>query len=148
MSEDVINWLNEIRQLKQQISDLQKERDELNSSANKWRDLYSQEAKQRRSETRIAQEEQAHLKKEIDQLQRRLTPSLQGADSIVFLQEELSGLTTPEALRHKLIEVIAQRNQALEALKQEQINHDQTRKSLTAVISDTVDQLSKYKTPS
>ncbi|NES23957.1 MAG: hypothetical protein F6K41_34860 [Symploca sp. SIO3E6] len=48
-------------------------------------------------------------------------------------------------LRTKLKEVMLECDRLAEVLKTEQTNHAQTRKSLTAVIGDTIDQLAKER---
>jgi hypothetical protein len=54
-------------------------------------------------------------------------------------------LQTLEELQAKLKEVLVERDRLMDALKIEQANHAQTRKSLTAVIGDTIDQLAKER---
>ncbi|MEW6491787.1 MAG: hypothetical protein AB1589_04450, partial [Cyanobacteriota bacterium] len=62
------------------------------------------------------------------------------------IDQEVARLLTVEELRAKLKELMIERDRLLEALKTEQANHTQTRKSLTAVIGDTIDQLNKERT--
>jgi septum formation inhibitor-activating ATPase MinD len=152
MNEDVVQWLNEIRTLKQQLAEVLQEREEAVSREANWRKLYSTEAQQRRAENKLAQEEIKSLK---DQLQQQpFQPAVvdQMLDSPEAESEDLAGLDTIEALQGKLKAVMAERDQlqklrdrALEALQAEQENHAQTRKSLTAVISDTIDQIAKQR---
>ena len=144
MQEDVMQWLEEIRTLKQQLSELQTERDEAIVRESKWRKLYSTEEQQRRTEARLVQEEIDELKAQLYQLKMqgiRPAEGTEGASAAV--EKEIAGLETTEALRGKLEEVIGERDRALEALQEEQENHAQTRKSLTAVIADTIDSISK-----
>jgi predicted nuclease with TOPRIM domain len=57
----------------------------------------------------------------------------------------LAKLETVEELKAKLKEVMVERDRLIDQLKTEQANHAQTRKSLTAVIGDTMDQLTKER---
>ncbi|MEW6497615.1 MAG: hypothetical protein AB1589_34700, partial [Cyanobacteriota bacterium] len=65
MSNDVTQWLTEIKQLKQQLADTISDRDSAYESAANWRQLYTNEAQQRRTETRLAQEQLESLKAQI-----------------------------------------------------------------------------------
>ena len=51
MSNEVTQWLDQIKELKQQLADSIREREVADQSANKWRQLYTTEAQQRRSQT-------------------------------------------------------------------------------------------------
>lgn len=144
MQEDVMQWLEEIRTLKQQVSELQTERDEAIARESKWRKLYSTEAQQRRTEARLVQEEINELKAQLYQLKMQgIRPAEGTEDASAAVEKEIAGLETIEELRGKLGVVIRERDRALEALQEEQENHAQTRKSLTAVIADTIDSISK-----
>lgn len=146
MSNDVTQWLTEIKQLKQQLADSISDRDSAYESAANWRQLYTNEAQQRRTETRLAQEQLESLKAQIDQLKgesSQLNADDPEAESAI--NQELARLLTIEELRAKLKEVIIERDRLIDALKTEQANHAQTRKSLTAVIGDTIDQLNKER---
>ena len=50
MSQDVTQWLAEIRTLQRQLADVRQERDQAYASAANWRRLYETEARQRRTE--------------------------------------------------------------------------------------------------
>lgn len=146
MSHDVRQWLAEIKELKQQLADSLRDRDAANESAANWRQLYNTEAQQRRTETKLAQQEMDSLKAQIQQLQQehsRLKFDDPEADSAIA--QEVSKLQTVEELRQKLTEILVERDRLLDALKVEQASHAQTRKSLTAVIGDTIDQLTKER---
>ncbi|HAA28626.1 MAG TPA: hypothetical protein DCE56_14240 [Cyanobacteria bacterium UBA8553] len=146
MIKDVTQWLAEIKALKQQLADNISEREAAYASADNWRQLYANEAQQRRTEARLAQEQLETLKAQIQQLQgetSHLTADDPEAGSVI--EQELSQLQTLEQLRAKLKEVMVERDRLLDALKVEQTNHAQTRKSLTAVIGDTIDQLTKER---
>ena len=146
MIKDVTQWIAEIKALKQQLADNTSERDAAYESADNWRQLYTNEAQQRRTEARLAQEQIETLKAQIQHLQgesSRLKADDPEAGSVI--EQELSQLQTLEDLRAKLKEVMVERDRLMNALKIEQTNHAQTRKSLTAVIGDTIDQLTKER---
>lgn len=146
MIKDVTQWLAEIKALKQQLTDKISERDAAYESADKWCQLYTNEAQQRRTEARLAQEQIETLKAQVQQLKGETSP-LTADDPEVgsVIEEELSQLQTVEELRVKLKEAMVERDRLLDTLKVEQTNHAQTRKSLTAVIGDTIDQLTKER---
>ncbi|HBL13053.1 MAG TPA: hypothetical protein DD379_16975 [Cyanobacteria bacterium UBA11162] len=146
MSNDVRQWLAEIKELKQQLADSLRDRDAANESATNWRKLYNTEAQQRRTEAKLAQQEIETLKAQIHQLQQE-SSKLKSDDpeAASVIQQEVAKLQTVEELKVKLSEVMGERDRLLDALKVEQANHAQTRKSLTAVIGDTIDQLTKER---
>jgi chromosome segregation ATPase len=146
MSHDVKQWLAEIQQLKQQLADIISDRDAAYESAANWRQLYTNEAQQRRTEAKLAQQQIESLKAQIQQINGESSRT-QADDSQTEsgIEQEVSQLMTAEELRAKLKEVLVERDRLIEALKTEQVNHTQTRKSLTAVIGDTIDQLNKER---
>ena len=146
MNNDVKQWLAEIKELKQQLADTIRDRDTENESAAKWRELYNTEAQQRRTEAKLAQQQIETLKGQIQILQQesvQLKSDNPNAASAIV--EEVEKLQKVEELQTKLKEVMIERDRLLDALKIEQANHAQTRKSLTAVIGDTIDQLTKER---
>lgn len=146
MSNEITQWLAQIKQLKQQLSEIQRDRNEAYESADNWRQLYNTEAQQRRTETKLAQQQAENLKIELRHLKGE-TPVVQvdAAEAASAIEQELATLETSEELKAKLKEVMMERDRLIEALKTEQSNHAQTRKSLTAVIGDTIDQLTKER---
>jgi chromosome segregation ATPase len=146
MNNDVKQWLNEIKQLKQQLADTISDRDAAYASADNWRKLYTNEAQQRRTETKLAQQQIESLKVQIQQLKGESSRlSADDPEGESALEEEVTALLTAEELKAKLKEVLVERDRLIDALKTEQSNHAQTRKSLTAVIGDTIDQLNKER---
>jgi uncharacterized small protein (DUF1192 family) len=146
MSNDVTQWLDQIKLLKQQLADSISDREAAYESAANWRQLYTTEAQQRRTEARLAQQQVENLQARIQHLQgesSRLKADDPEAASAIDL--EVTQLQTAEELKVKLKEVLVERDRLLDALKTEQANHAQTRKSLTAVIGDTIDQLTKER---
>ena len=146
MSDDVVKWLGEIRTLKEKCANLQQERDQLKESEANWRNLYATEAQQRRTDAKLAQQQLEQLRNQLSDLDfnRQVKQSNSQKAKTIF-EEELKKFDTVEALKNKLIEVMQERDNLTEALKQEQENHEQTRKSLTVVIGETVDQLAKER---
>jgi DNA repair exonuclease SbcCD ATPase subunit len=146
MSDQITQWLTQIKELKQQLAEIQRDRNEAYASADNWRQLYNTEAQQRRTETKLAQQQVESLKSELRNLQGETPTSQVGeAEAASAIEQELANLETTAELKAKLKEVIIERNRLIDTLKTEQANHAQTRKSLTAVIGDTIDQLAKER---
>ena len=146
MSHDVKQWLTEIKQLKQQLADIISDRDAAYESAANWRQLYTNEAQQRRTETKLAQQQIESLKAQIQHSNGESSRTqAEDSEGDAGIEQEISQLMTAEELRAKLKEILVERDRLIEALKTEQANHSQTRKSLTAVIGDTIDQLNKER---
>jgi len=146
MSNDITQWLTEIRELKQQLADSINARHAADESAASWRQLYTTEAEQRRIQARLAQQQIEALQGKVQQLQGE-SDRLKSDDpeAMSAIEQEVAQLLTIEELKARLTEVMIERDRLIDALKAEQANHAQTRKSLTAVIGDTIDQLSKQR---
>jgi chromosome segregation ATPase len=146
MSNEIAQWLAQIKELKQQLADTISDRNTAYESADNWRQLYNTEAQQRRTETKLAQQQIDILKAEIRHIQGE-SPQLKVDDpeAVSAIEQELAKLETVEDLKAKLKEVMAERDRLIDALRTEQANHAQTRKSLTAVIGDTIGQLAKER---
>jgi chromosome segregation ATPase len=146
MSNDVTQWLAQIKALKQQLAETISDRDTAYESADNWRQLYNTEAQQRRTEARLAQQQVETLKAEIRQRQGESSHlKADDPEAASAIEQELAKMQTVEELRTKLKDIMVERDRLLDALKTEQTNHAQTRKSLTTVIGDTIDQLSKER---
>jgi chromosome segregation ATPase len=145
MSYEVTNWLTEIKALKEQLAELQSDRNAAWESAEKWRQLYSTEAQQRRTETKLSQQAIASLKAEIDQL-RGLPEVPIHEDNSRDVQQEIAQLQSVDELKSRLVTVLSERERLLQALKSEQTNHSQTRKSLTTALGDAIDRLTRERT--
>lgn len=146
MSNEITQWLAQIKELKQQLAETQRDRNEAYASADNWRQLYNTEAQQRRTETKLAQRQVESIKSELRHLQGETpTKQVNEAEADQAIEQELANLETTDELKIKLKEVIIERDRLIEALKTEQANHTQTRKSLTAVIGDTIGQLAKER---
>ncbi|MFB8791739.1 MAG: hypothetical protein U7123_23575 [Potamolinea sp.] len=146
MSNELTQWLVEIKALRQQLADSASDRDAAHESADKWRQLYNNEAQQRRTEARLVQQQLETLKSQIRQIQgEALTAKSDDLQAVSAIEQELAQLETVEDLKAKLKEIMLERDRLIDALKTEQASHAQTRKNLTAVIGDTMEQLNKER---
>jgi chromosome segregation ATPase len=137
-------WLTEIQTLKQQMVELQHDRDAAWESAQKWRQLYNTEAEQRRTDAQLSQQAIASLKADLHKLQGIETGTLP-ATPVTAIQEEIAQLQSVEELQTQLMAAIKERDRLLQALKTEQENHAQTRKSLTTALGDAIDSLTRER---
>jgi hypothetical protein len=142
MSQEVVQWLNEIKTLQQQVADLQGQLAESNHSADRWRARYDAEAQQHRTALTQSQSQLAQAQSQLTQSQNPVNPETLTIDSAT--SAKLDRLT-PEALKQKLIEIWAERDQMESALKAERSAHEQTRKDLTTALADAMEVLSKAK---
>ncbi len=142
MADQVVQWLNEIQDLKQKLQAAQTAQDAANASADSWRKLYETEAQQRRTEALLTRQTIEALKSEIAQLQTLPQSSARVASQPV-LERSIDSLTTVEQLKAKLLELWAEHDRLAQDLKAEQAEHTQTRKNLTTALGDTVDMLTK-----
>jgi chromosome segregation ATPase len=150
MTQNVRQWLDEIKRLQQQLATVQRDRDTALDSAQQWRKLYNTEAQQRREETQRYQSTLADLEAEIEQLQQKLSIPQNEILTKVAIQRELDQLQDPEELKTRLKTVMLERDRAREtirqlneSLEQEKATHQETRNSLTTALGDTVDLLTK-----
>lgn len=151
MTQDVAQWLAEIQSLQQQLAQLQEEYAAAQASTDRWRELYNQEAEQRRQDTKTHQETIRGLQAELEQLKQGGTSPEDRAAIQRQLIQELNLLPTDE-IKQKLFEAIEQieRTQGevdrlQSALTEEQTAHEQTRKSLTTALGDTVELLTQAR---
>ncbi|BAZ01604.1 hypothetical protein NIES37_56070 [Tolypothrix tenuis PCC 7101] len=146
MSQDLTTqWLSEIQSLKQQMAELQRDRDAAWESAQKWRKLYNTEAEQRRTDTQLSQQAIASLKAELQRVQGLDTDALPDATAVTAIQQELSQIKSVDDLKTKLVTVIKERDRLLQALKTEQDNHAQTRNNLTTALGDAIDSWTRER---
>ncbi|KAB8333185.1 hypothetical protein SD80_015105 [Scytonema tolypothrichoides VB-61278] len=138
-------WLAEIKALKQQIAELQAEQEAGWQSGEKWRKLYNIEAEQRRTDAQMAQQTIASLKAEIQQIKGIEDARLDDPTAATVIEQQVEQLKSVEELQAKLILVTKERDRLLQALKTEQDNHTQTRKSLTTALADAIDGLTKER---
>jgi uncharacterized coiled-coil DUF342 family protein len=144
MTNDVRQWLAEIKTLQQKLTETRQERDEAYASASNWRNLYETEAKQRRIEANLAQQTIAALKAELQQLQ---TPAATSDvdQSRSTIQFDVAKLQTLEELKERLMTALMECDRLTQALKAEQIRHEQTRRGLTTALGDTMDILNRER---
>ncbi|WP_448604103.1 hypothetical protein [Thermoleptolyngbya sp.] len=144
MSQDVRQWLAEIKHLQHKLESAYKERDEALSSAANWRRLYETEAQQRRTEANLSQQAIADLKDRLQRAQSHPLPKLTG-DVPPAIAQQIASLDTLESLQQALAQALVECDRLAQALRVEQSDHDQTRKSLTAALGETVDRLAKER---
>jgi len=154
MSENIAQWLAEVRSLQQQISSLQHEREQAYQSAENWRRLYESEAQQRRRDVAASGQKIDELKAAIarsqgsqprqtsEQIDQRSHLAPQPSDT--SSHQSIESLPV-ETLRSQLIATQAQCDQLKRSLQSEEKAHAQTRESLTAALGDTVDLLAKER---
>ena len=144
MTQDLTQkWLTEIQSLTQQMTQFQRERDEAWESSQKWRQLYNTEAEQRRADAKLHQEAIASVKAEVQKFSG--INAEPGTDITTAIQQEIAQFNSIEELQTQLIEIIQERDCLLQALKLEQENHAQTRKSLTTALGDAIDSLARLR---
>ncbi|QQE65418.1 hypothetical protein GFS31_21060 [Leptolyngbya sp. BL0902] len=134
MSQDITQWIAEVKTLQHQLADARRERDQAHNSAANWRRLYENEARQRRQEAEQQQAQIVELSQRLLDQQRAQTEaqtfvqSLERADSLSGLQDQLTAL----------VERCQKLTQSLEA---ERTAHNHTRHTLTAALGDTFDMI-------
>lgn len=144
MSEEVVQWLGEINRLKQQLVSLQQALQDSQKNEASWRQRYTEEAQQRRTEVRLAKEQFEQIQARMQELQQGVQLSPAQLDDAIA-DQEITAIADLDTLKERLRTTTKERNQAVKALKAEQTAHEQTRKSLTSVINDTIEQLGKFK---
>lgn len=144
MTQDVRQWLAEIRHLQQKLTEAHQERDEAFTSAANWRSLYETEAKQRRTEAHLAQQTIEALKLELQQRTVQIGDDLPAA-AITAHQDRVNHFTSIEELRQALLKALLECDRLAQALAVEQESHDHTRKELTLALGDTVDVLTRER---
>ena len=138
-------WLAEIQALKQQLVEQQRDRDAAWESAQKWRKLYNTEAEQRRTDADLSQQAIASLKIELHKLKGIDAGVLVDGQTTTAITQEIQQIQSVQELQAKLIAVTKERDRLLQALKTEQENHAQTRKSLTTALGDAIDSLARQR---
>ncbi|VXD17243.1 hypothetical protein [Planktothrix paucivesiculata] len=154
MTQDVRQWLDEIKRLKQQLAQTQRDLNAAVESSDQWRQRYNTEAQQRRQEAGRYLEQVGELRGELERWQR-LSPLPNELQVRVAVRQEIDLLKTLDEVKAKLIEVMLERDrsreqihQLVEALEAEKTAHLETRNSLTMALGDTVDLLTKAQNQS
>lgn len=146
MTQDVTQWLDEIKALKQRLAEAQQEQETAYASAINWQRLYETEAQQRRSEAKVARQTIAALQQEVNQLKGHFP----GASEAIVespAQALVDSLTTEAELRSRLVQALQECDRLTQALQSEQADHAQTRKNLTTALGDAIATLSKERLP-
>ena len=165
MSQDVTQWLNEIKALREQLVTLQQERDEAFAESVTWRDRLDAEIQLRKRETRLLREQVATLEAAQHKLNSPATSPSPDASSptptvsapetqrekqanpqeqtsqATRLETTLMALSTVEDLRQFAREVAQERDRLRLALKQERKAHQDTRANLSVALGDAIDLL-------
>lgn len=162
MNSDTLQWLAEIQALQQQVMALQAARDEMAATAQRWQKLYETEAQQRRSDAAAAQATIAQLQADLaaqsplsqhgstdgdDRASDETMPAwladlrAQG-DRAQTLAEAQAAFATLWLTCTNLQQRIVELSHDLAA---EQAAHQQTRKTLTLALGDTIDLLTQER---
>lgn len=145
MSPNVTQWLAEIQSLQRQIGELQKEREQAYASVENWRKLYEAEAQQRRREAEKAKRQIQRLEQSVTELQAPATALIEGESAEFSAEIAAMENISVDELRSQLIATKQQCETLKSRLQAEQTEHEKTRESLTAALSDTVDLLAKER---
>ena len=142
MTQEVTQWIAEVRSLQRQVTELQQARDQAYASSDNLRRLYEAEAQQRRRDVAIYTEK-------IKQLQQALAAfQLPPDESAGRLAEEIEKIRSNQSaaqLQTQLIATTKQCEQLKAMLETEQADHAQTRQSLTTALGDAVNLLTKER---
>lgn len=144
MTQDVRQWLAEIKHLQQKVAETCQERDEAYAGAANWRKLYEREAQQRRTDANLAAQTIEALKAELTELQRLPQAKDKMLVDVSAMQQQVDRLDGAE-LKQKLLDLMVECDRLSQTLKAEQESHTQTRNSLTIALGDTVDLLTKER---
>jgi thioredoxin-like negative regulator of GroEL len=147
MTQNVTQWLDEIKALKQQLAEARQEREEAYASAINWQRLYETEAQQRRIEAAQAKQMLETLQQEVRKLKGSGgLPQAGDTPNLAAIQARVEVLPSDVDLRSHLIQALVDCDRLTQALETEQAEHAQTRKSLTTALGDAIDALAKGKT--
>lgn len=133
MSDNITQWLTEIRNLQRQLADVQKERDQALASAANWRRLYETEADQRRMAVSAASDDDRPQAASKADRTEDLPPEVESAC------QEVSTITSLETLQSRLQEAIRLCHTVRQQLTAERVAHAQTRQTLTTALGDAFD---------
>lgn len=134
MSQDLTQWIAEVRTLQRQLADTRRERDQAHNSAANWRRLYENEARQRRQE---AEQHQAQMA----DMPQRILEQQQAHHEVQTVAEGLGQATSLSDLQTQLTALVQRCQRLTESLEAERCAHAHTRQSLTAALGDTFDML-------
>jgi chromosome segregation ATPase len=134
MTQELTQWITEVRTLQQQLTEVRQERDQAYNSTANWRRLYETEARQRRQET-------AELRSQLQALQQQLQAPTSAQGNHQTVLDHLSQVDSIDGLQGQLEALVARCKTLGEQLEAEQAAHAQTRQSLIAALGDTFDTL-------
>ena len=139
MSQELTQWIAEVRTLQRQLADTLKERDQAYNSAANWQRLYETEARQRRAETTTLRAELRALRAQLQQseahgstVSEEIRANLASADSLDGVQAQLETL-------------VVRCQELTDQLEAEKEAHARTLKSLTAALGDAFDTFAPEK---
>lgn len=138
MSQDLTQWIAEVRTLQRQLADTRRERDQAHNSAANWRRLYENEARQRRQETE-------HHQTQLEELTQRLLDQQRTQAEANGLVADLGQADSFNDLQQQLTALVQRCQQLAESLEAERQAHTCTRQSLTAALGDTFDLLKGHQ---
>lgn len=120
-----------------QLDALQHELDQAQTSAKRWRRLYEVEAQQRQNEAEVAEQTIQGLRAEIQRLCQFSSSS--GASVLMSAPRQSEGSSNSDSrLHNQIANLIAERDQLLQALEQEQRNHEKTKENLIRALGDAL----------
>ncbi|HIK44945.1 MAG TPA: hypothetical protein IGR64_08665 [Leptolyngbyaceae cyanobacterium M65_K2018_010] len=134
MTQDLTQWITEVRTLQRQLADTRRERDQAYNSAANWRRLYDNEARQRRQE---AEQFQAQLTVLTQKLQQAGSLGLDSGTGLTHL----GSAPSPGSVQEQLQALTRQCQLLAQQLEAEKQAHAETRQTLTAALGETFDML-------
>jgi hypothetical protein len=143
MSESVVQWLNEIKALRQQLLAAQADRDTAQASEQQWRQRYEAEAQQRRQAAQLAQQTIQAGQAQVQRLQAPPATLADAAQANADVAEQVAQMTNPAEIKARLVEMWSARDRLAQALQAEQIAHAKTRKDLTTALADSMEVLAR-----
>lgn len=112
---------------------LMHERDQAQASAKRWRRLYEVEAQQRQKESEVAEQTIQSLRAEV----QRLCQFAGGAPMLMPSSGESKGGSSTH-LHNQMADLMAERDQLLQALEQEKQSHEKTKQNLISALGDAL----------
>ncbi len=145
---DVVQWLNEIQDLKRQLQSAQQSEEAANASADNWRKRYEIEAQQRRQEVESMQQtlDQLQVASSQESTQQNLLQPISDAAIVSSeIEQRVEQMNTMAELKAALIKAWSERDRLAQELEMEKAQHIQTRQNLSMALGDAVDMLTKLK---
>ena len=142
MTQEVTQWIAEVRSLQRQVAELQQARDQAYASSDNLRRLYEAEAQQRRRDVAIYTEKIKQLHQALAAFQ---LPPVESAGQLAEEIENIRSNRSVAQLQTQLIATTKQCEQLKAMLEAEQSDHAQTRQSLTTALGDAVNLLTKER---